>query len=67
MYDDKVKRYTRTQVYGMIAQAVEATWYFESDAFSMEYLNMYNNWPEPEQIADAEDKFIENWIVYSEA
>lgn len=43
MYDDKIPRYTRKQVFDMLAEAIEATGYFDSEKFSEEYLNMYNN------------------------
>lgn len=47
----------------MISEAIYDTGYFDSDDFSMKYLNMYNNWPEPEQIERAEERYIENFIV----
>lgn len=61
MYD-KTPKYSVNQVKQMIGEAIEATGYFESQKFSEEYLNMYNNWPEPDQIERAQEKFIENFI-----
>lgn len=62
MYDDKIPRYTRKQVYDMIAEVFEYTGYFNSDKFLQDWLNHCNNWPSPEQEERAMIKCIENFI-----
>jgi hypothetical protein len=62
MYDDKIPRYTRKQMYDKIAEIFEYTEYFHSEAFQNEWLNQYNNWPSPEQEERAMEKCIENFV-----
>lgn len=59
----KEPKYSINQVKLMIAEAIYATGYFDSQDFKEWYLWVHNDWPSPEQIEKAEEKFIENFVV----